>query len=126
MWIKQVSEAGQYVDTAGVRCDLISADNVALAAEHPEYSDCELLADAMEALGLSLYRSGPKRYSKLRIIEELGEAWFSIESGMGALELRKFNAASYLERGNEDFEAFLAKLAPTMPELDAMLAKCEI
>ncbi len=57
MWIKLTNEAGQYIDAAGVRCDLISADNVALAEVHPEYIDCELLADAMEALGLRLYRA---------------------------------------------------------------------
>lgn len=126
MWIKQICEAGQYVDTAGVRCDLISADNVTFAPVHPEYSNRELLAEAMDELGLSLYRPGPKRYSKLRIIEELGESWSAIESSMSALERAKFYNASYLERGNADFEAFLAKLAPTMPDLDAMLAKCEI
>lgn len=57
MWIKQISEAGQYIDAAGVRCDLIIADNVALAPVHPEYSERELLADAMEEMGLRLYRS---------------------------------------------------------------------
>lgn len=57
MWIKQTNEAGQYIDAAGVRCDLISAGVVDFAPVHPEYSERELLAEAMEELGLRLYRS---------------------------------------------------------------------
>lgn len=126
MWIKQVSEAGQYIDTAGVRCDLISAENVALAEVHPEYSDCELLADAMEALELSLYRSGQKRYSRLRIIEELGELWPVIRAAMSETERDKFFGADYLERGRADVESFIAKITPLVGDLEARLERCEI
>lgn len=126
MWIKQTNEAGQYIDAAGVRCDLISAGVVDLAPVHPEYSERELLAEAMEELGLSLYRPGPKRYSKLRIIEELGEMWPTIRAAMSDTERDKFFGADYLERGREDVESFIAKIAPLVGDIESRLARCEI
>lgn len=126
MWIKQTNEAGQYIDSAGVRCDLISAGVVDFAPVHPEYSERELLAEAMEELGLSLYRPGPKRYSKLRIIEELGELWPNIRGAMSDTERDKFFGADYLERGRADVESFIAKITPLVGDIEARLARCEI
>lgn len=57
MWIKLTNETGQYIDAAGVRCDMINSGVVDLAPVHPEYSERELLAEAMEELGLRMYRT---------------------------------------------------------------------
>ena len=81
----------------------------------------ELSAEEYEAL----HPEPPKRYSRLKIISKLGADWIAIESGMSALERAKFYGATFLERGNVDFEAFIEKLKPSMPNIEELLMGCE-
>ena len=73
----------------------------------------------------ALHPPPPKRYSRLKIISKLGADWIAIESGMSALERAKFYGATFLERGNADFEAFIEKLKPSMPSIEDLLIGCE-
>lgn len=73
----------------------------------------------------ALHPLPPNRYSRLKIINKLGGDWVAIENSMSALEKAKFYGATYLERGNEDFEAFIEKLKPTMPNIEELLIGCE-
>lgn len=125
-YIKSTNANGQYVDFAGVRCDLIAAEQADFAPGFADCTECELLADALDALGIKLWRSWPTRYSKLRIIEELGELWPVVEGRMTPLEKAKFLAADHLEAERSDVETFLAGLRDEMPDIDEILARCEI
>ena len=73
----------------------------------------------------ALHPLPPRRYSRLRVINKLGNNWVAIESGMSALERAKFYGATFLERGDADFEAFIEKLKPTMPNIEDLLVGCE-
>lgn len=124
-WIKLENENGQYADNSGNRFDVIGSDNVTFPSNPPSYTECDYLKDALTALGLELYSDHPKRYSRLKIINKLGNNWIAIESGMDQLEKAKFYGATFLERGDSDFEAFIEKLKPTMPNIEDLLVGCE-
>ena len=79
-----------------------------------------------EAEYAALHPASPKRYSKLRIVEQLGSRWPQVEAKMTEHERAKFLAAEYLESGRDDVELFLAALRPELPDLDELLARCEI
>lgn len=88
--------------------------------------DGEAIAELSPEEYAALHPEPPKRYSQLRVIEELGAQWPQIESMMTELERAKFFAADYLEAGRPDVESFLIRLRSEIGDLDVILARCEI
>ncbi len=74
----------------------------------------------------ALHPVPPRRYSKLRVIEEFGSRWPEIEALMTEMERTKFMAADYLESGRPDMESFLARLRLEAADINEILARCEI
>lgn len=84
------------------------------------------VAELSEAEYGVLHPAPPKRYNKLRLIEEADERWPLVEAEMTPLEKAKFQAADCLVTGRSDVDEFLARIRLKMPDADEILKRCEI